>query len=161
MYESVNGHRLPVLLCNLLQKGSWNPPKDKNKLKEVLKLHIEASPSLMEFVDYADFTTYSFELMESETAGMKDWCKSPDLSRLMLGKQDRNIFPGDLDINQAVLIADLGIGSEIPFALDYRNTAEEPCVAVLAWGKNPGQANYWVKIADTFGAFAEDIGLFP
>jgi hypothetical protein len=55
-------------------------------------------------------------------------------------------------------IADFGIGSDSPVALDYRESTEEPRVIRLQWGRG-GQANHWVPMAPDFATFAKVLGL--
>jgi hypothetical protein len=76
-----------------------------------------------------------------------------------LGKPDAEYAPGDIDPKLAVMIADGGIGSDAPFALDYRVSFGRPRVLLYRWRVSNQQAsnlwagNRWVEVAPDFPAF--------
>jgi uncharacterized protein (TIGR02996 family) len=131
----VNGLLLPRPLVDLLAGGRW-----QNK----------------EFRPGGDLDwvyTYSQELMRSETSsvcGLGWW-----------GQPDSGHPPGDIDPRLTVLIADQGMGSDAPFALDYRASFERPRVLLYRWrvAHDPAVApievgnNRWVEVAPDFGDF--------
>jgi hypothetical protein len=55
-------------------------------------------------------------------------------------------------------IADFGLGSDAPVALDYRDSTEAPRVIRLQW-RCGGQSNHLVQMAPNFATFAAVLGL--
>ena len=64
---------------------------------------------------------------------------------------DSRAAVSDVDPDATVLIGDFGLGSDAPFALDYRKSNNEPAVIRLCWAK---EGNHWVEIAPNFKTFA-------
>lgn len=58
---------------------------------------------------------------------------------------------------KAVIIADLGLGSDAPIVLNYAVDPSNPPVFRLRWGSDGRTA--WVQAAREFGEFAEMLGL--
>ncbi len=127
----VNGLPLPPELAGLLAGGNWGAESDMATV---------ACPSWFLY-------PYSLDQMRGETANV--------CNRLRwLGAADPDQPPGDLDPRLAVLIGDDGIGSDSPFALDYRATFGRPRVLLLRWldvGQPSGRR--WVEVAADFRAF--------
>jgi uncharacterized protein (TIGR02996 family) len=127
----VNGLLLPTVLADLVAAGKWKAASD---------LDTVACPSWFLY-------PYSLDLMRGETANVCERLR-------WVGAADPNQPPGDLDPRLAVLIGDEGIGSDAPFALDYRATFGRPRVLRLrwvTWGEPAG--GRWVEIAPDFRAF--------
>ncbi|MDC8012542.1 hypothetical protein [Tahibacter soli] len=61
----------------------------------------------------------------------------------------------DIDPDRTLIIADFGLGSDAPIALDYRHDASEPSVIRLVWGEGerPRPPNRWQQVAPTFDGF--------
>jgi hypothetical protein len=74
------------------------------------------------------------------------------------GKSDAESPPGDIDYDRAVVIADFGLGSDAPIALDYRQSLDCPCVIRYRWSQR-GERNRWVHVAPSFSQFAEMLEL--
>ena len=83
-----------------------------------------------------------------------------------LGKPDRQRQPGDIDPKKVVLIADMGLVSDQPIALDYRPSMGKPRVITLRWesrdlapGVPFGGGKRWIEIARDIKGFAAMVGL--
>lgn len=153
----INGLKLPEPLCRMLDAGTWTAPKNRELLRQLLsaiptyqKEHLED--------DVRYFGLYSFDLMCTESKHLQGLFQEKNYT-MFLGQADRVNYPGDIDIKKTILFADLGLGSDAPFALDYRTSP--PSVLLMIWGKNPIVNNRWVKVADSFDELAEKIGLTP
>lgn len=136
----VNGLPLPGELLALIGAGRWRCPDDLAGIDWL-------------FPDRGGLYLYSFATMRSETEGLKK-----QGGPMWLGAPDPAHPPGDIDLRQAVLIADLGLGYDQPIALDYRQSLTRPCVLTLRWSSR-GDANRWVEIAPDVQTFADLIGL--
>lgn len=137
----INGLRLPESLLRLINAGRWRCPNDMSKINEV-------------FPDHGDMSFYSFDRMPIENAFWLD-----KDSPVFLGTPDPTRPPGDLDPQRSVLIADMGIGTDQPIALDYRSDPADPPVVTLQWAER-GRSNRWVTIAPNVEAFADLLGLW-
>ncbi|SDL63885.1 SMI1-KNR4 cell-wall [Catalinimonas alkaloidigena] len=159
----INGLKLPEKLVVMLRNGHWRAPDDKTGIQQVLDLPEHLKGRFDEYESYAaDFEVYDFELMEREVNGMKKWPKAEwfdESGCMFLGKADSTVKPGDIDVEKSIPIADLGRGSDSPFVLDYRGSAESPTVMILRWGGDAEQDNRWMKIAESFDEFVEAIGI--
>ena len=120
----INGLKLPEKLIQLIETNKWTAPFDKSGIKEILKLPESLKGRFDPFDDYANFTTYGFGLMTSETLAARRWEIDQDL--MFHGEADETVKPGNIDSNKSILIADLGFGSDSPFVLDYRIDTECP-----------------------------------
>ncbi len=106
-----------------------------------------------------DFDTYDTEVMRRETS---NWC----YALRWLGTPDMEHPPGDIDPRLTVLIADLGVSSEIPFALDYRTSFGQPRVLLYTWHLAPtpydveqGEiGSRWIEVAGDFLTFWLQVG---
>ncbi len=141
----VNGLLLPRALVDLLASGRWGKSSE---------IHVTEGTW-----GVPDPAVYAFDCREMgrETAtvcGLGWW-----------GKPDSEHPPGDIDAKLTVMIADLGMGSDAPFALDYRATFEEPRVLLYRWRvahestvlRTDVGSNRWVEIAPQFGDFWRQI----
>jgi uncharacterized protein (TIGR02996 family) len=144
----VNGLPLPRALVDLMAGGRWPHPDTASRVQRL-------------FPEWSYFYPYPFETMRSETV-LYPFETGP----MWLGKPDPERPPGDLDMSLAVIIADLGHGSDQPFALDYRASLEHPRLLILQWDAydhDPtvprGDQNRWMEVAPSFQAFAEWIGV--
>jgi hypothetical protein len=158
----INELKLPPLLIELLENDEWKAPSNKSGIKEILKLPEQLKGRFDEFNDYADFETYGLGLMTSESIAVKNWPSKKwikDSGTMFLGAMDEEVKPGTIDIEKAILIADLGHGSDSPFTLDYRDDINNPSVMIIRWGEDPEKDNRWMKIAEDFDSFIERIGI--
>jgi hypothetical protein len=68
--------------------------------------------------------------------------------------------PSGIDLDQAIIIGDFGIGSDVPIALDYREDAANPRVLRLRYNPDcPPLVGKWVVMALDFPSFIEALGL--
>lgn len=74
------------------------------------------------------------------------------------GEPDSESPPGDIDYERAVVIADFGLGSDAPIALDYRQNLDCPSVIRYCWSHR-GERNRWIHVAPSFSRFAEMLEL--
>ena len=154
---TINGLKLPERLIQLYETNKWTAPFDKSGIREILELPESLRNRFDRFDDYADFTTYGLGVMTSESLAIKRWEAAKD--SMFLGKEDEIVKPGNIDVNKAILIADLGIGSDSPFVLDYQQEIDNPSVMIIRWGEDAFKDNRWMKIADSFESFIERIGI--
>ena len=138
----VNGLPLPRGLLSLMQAGRWQSPADRSLVDRL-------------FPENGGLCLFQVSLMESET---RAWCREDMRSPMLLGEQDPDYPPGDIDPRLTVFVADLGHGFDQPIALDYRVSAERPRVLTLSW-RARGERNRWVEIAPDIEAFAQLVGL--
>jgi hypothetical protein len=136
----VNGLLVPRDLVDLLVKGRWASASENDVFN---------SP-------WGGIYTYSHQAMRSETShvcyGIR-WVASPDPAHA----------PGDIEPRLTVLIADEGIGSDSPFALDYRASFGQPRVLVYRWRlASPNEdGNRWVEAARDFPTFWNRLSRSP
>jgi hypothetical protein len=66
-----------------------------------------------------------------------------------------------LDAELAVFVAvNRHLGDDVAIALDYRVSRREPRVVASEYVEDEKGARFeWRRVADTFGQFAEDVGL--
>ena len=72
--------------------------------------------------------------------------------------RDKMARPDQISFEHAVVIGDFGLGSDAPFILDYRTTAEHPVVRRLRWGSTVAE-NEWVIAAQDFDAMCEILAI--
>jgi uncharacterized protein (TIGR02996 family) len=138
----VNGLPLPWPLARLLAEDRWASTSEVDAV----------------YSPWGGLYTYSQATMESETR---------NVCRLLgwLGQPDPDYPPGDIHPDLTVLIADEGIGSDAPFALDYRTSFAKPRVVLYRWRVAPGPpgppdgyaGNRWVEVAPTFQEFWQQL----
>ena len=155
----INNLKLPETLIELIQTDQWKPPKDKSGIKKILELPEDLKTKFDPFDDYIYFGTYTLDLMKKESLGIQKWTKRQGFGCMFLGALDEMVKPGNIDFNKSILIADLGIGSDSPFVLDYRDDIKNPSVIMIRWGKDPIKDNRWMKVTDNFDEFVEIIGI--
>ncbi|NJN97413.1 MAG: hypothetical protein HC875_26690 [Anaerolineales bacterium] len=146
----INGNLLPAKLINLIENDLWELPEEKIYLDAIY-------PRLK------NLELYGLGLMKIETEGLINHChptsELPELSNFFLGKADEQFPPGNIDLMKAILIGDLGLGSDTPIALDYREDKNNPSVLILHYFRLNNKTNTrWLKIANTFEEFWETIG---
>jgi hypothetical protein len=90
--------------------------------------------------------------MASETANVCDRLK-------WLGRADVEHPPGDIEPKLALLITDEGIGSDVPFALDYRASFGQPRVLQYRWRLTSiyKTGNRWVEVASDFPSWLHQL----
>lgn len=148
MSTKINNLELPPLLIDLIETGKWKLSEKQEKFKAVFQ-HTMSPLQIRGLL-------YPLKTMESETnVFYKD---TPDLIEMFHGQKDINFDPGDVDPTQIVCIGDLGLGSDQPIALDYRNNFAQPKVITLLWRNLPA-GNRWIIISNSFEEFVEKIGL--
>ncbi len=153
---TINGYKLPKSMANLIKSGAWKKPRNKKKLSELV---IRKCPFANEIKGLKklipDFTLYSLGVMQNESEYLDDWHhpKWENDGVMFLGRKDENIYPGNIETDKVILFADFGLGSDMPFGLDYRENPENPTVILLYWGDKPIEDNRWKKIANSFDEF--------
>ena len=100
--------------------------------------------------------------MKFETEGLTKHCdpshKDSGTFRIFLGEPDEEYAPGDIDFSKAIVIGDLGTGSDAPVALDYRKEKNNPSVMILHWFRSEDKVKTrWLRIADSFDEFWQAI----
>jgi hypothetical protein len=144
----INGLRLPSELFALMAAGRWKRPDDLSGVRELFPGEL--------FAQGSTFTLYSLRMMESETRSLRK-VREKDRA-IYIGEPDPADPPGDIDSRYAVVIGDMGLGSDQPIALDYRGSGNNPRVLTLRWktGHRPfGQQNRWVEVAPDFPSFVK------
>lgn len=122
----VNRLPLPADLADRLARGLW----------------ASRSESDTRAVPWGRPFAYSLATMRTETdnvCGRLSW----------LGEPDPADPPGDIDPRLTVMIGDEGLGSDAPFALDYRAPFARPRVLLYRWRT---EGNRWVEVAPHFAA---------
>lgn len=158
----INGLKLPSKLIELLKNDKWKAPKDKSGVKKILELPTYLKGRFWEFDIFGDFETYSLSLIRNESIAVKTWKDKKwikSAGSMFLGDSDEIVKPGVIDVNKALLIANLGHGSDSPFTLDYRDDLDNPSVMIIRWGEEPNIDNRWMKIANSFDEFIEIVGI--
>ena len=158
----INGLKLPSLLIELIENDGWKAPSNKLGIKEVLELPVQLKGRFDKFEDYSDFETYDLGLIKSESLAVKKWPNADwleDSGVMFMGANDEVVKPGIIDVEKAILIADLGHGSDSPFTLDYREDINNPSVMIIRWGEDATKDNRWMKVADDFDSFIKKIGI--
>jgi len=139
---TILGLPLPDALADWISRGRWGTDFDHACVDDL-------------FPDNAGLTLYTPAMIDEETRG----CRHPEFQIPMwLGEHDADSPPGDLDPAETLFIADLGLGTDQPIALDYRPSRTRPRVLTLRWSEG-GSANRWIEIAPDIEAFARMIDL--
>ena len=146
----INGLALPDVLVAAMAEGTWRVPTDQSRLVEMFERTLP--PSMPD--GYHDFTLYDAEMMASETTDLLEWDPT---DQEWFGCRDADCPPGDIDLHEAVMIGDLGIGSDQHVALDYRNDPDRPRVLTLWWRADSrgGLQNRWIEVAPMIEALLE------
>jgi hypothetical protein len=103
---------LPESLVGAIRANRWKPPDD-----EVLRSLFGDDPVQARF--------YDLEYLPFENA---PW--PSETEPFYLGEIDAAVEPGDIDPRRSVLIGDLG--PDMPIALDYRPSTDQPIVVYLS-----------------------------
>jgi hypothetical protein len=139
---TVNSLALPVLLLELIERNRWRAPNNHRGFEKL-------------FTEYSDVTFYSPFQMEKETSW---WLSLSDDGSCLRGKPDSNYAPGDIEGSLTVLIGDIGMGFDAPFALDYRTSSLNPRVIHYRWNEN-NELIRWLEIAPDFQSFVHILNL--
>jgi hypothetical protein len=138
MIDSVNGLPLPIALMSALRdtvrRAVLSPEAWRSVFPEELVRHARL---------------YDERLLVNENMS---WLSETDFA--YLGHADEGDPPGDIDPAASVLIADLG--PDRPLALDYRKSADCPCVLYLADRPNGAR---WITVAPDVDTFLRKLGL--
>ena len=138
----VNSLALPALLLELIECNRWRAPNNHRALDRL-------------FTEHSDVTFYSPSQMEKETSW---WLSLSDDGSSFRGSPDSNYAPGDIERSLTVLIGDVGMGFDAPFALDYRTSRLNPRVIHYRWHKN-SELIRWLEIAPDFQSFVQILNL--
>jgi len=144
---------LPPLLTSLIANGRW-PQTSKEALSQNLRSWIPAE-RVRNFAKEEDklylcappFRTIAGEIGSASKPVLEFWSEFGALN--------------DISPEEALIIADFGLGSDSPIILHYRDNPRLPCVLRLRWSSDtPGKtSNKWVMGARSFDEFAEMLGL--
>jgi hypothetical protein len=135
--KSVNSLDLPPLLLELIEGNKWCLPDDQSIFDELFDHH-------------SGVTFYSTSQMEMETSS---WLSLSVHGSNLRGAPDPENSPGDIEPSLTVLIGDIGMGLDSPFALDYRTSVLSPRIVHFRW-HGPNEFSRWVEIAPDFHSFA-------
>ena len=133
----INGLPLPAALCAAIEDGRWAPPGDEHLLAQVFAENPQ-EPSF-----------YTLDYMKAEN---HRWPDVESRLPMYLGSPDEAAPPGDIDPATSILIGDLGY--DMPFALDFRPSRDEPRVIYLTL-----QRGRWITVAPTVEALLTRLGL--
>jgi hypothetical protein len=133
----INGLPLPDALRAAIEDGRWTPPDDETLLTRIFGDRPQG-PSF-----------YSLDYMRTEN---KRWPDVESRLPMYLGSPDAMVPPGDIDPRQSILIGD--IGYDMPFALDFRPSRDEPRVVYLSL-----ETGRWITVAATVEGLLERLGL--
>ena len=135
--------KLPRCFLDVLENKRWQNGAFDQKIKSLL-----ASLKLSQDLDifYYDRIT-----IESESNSFHNIMNRNDEEEITMfvGKYSKISVEKTIAPELTMLIADFGLGSDQPIALDYRNDLLQPEVWMLIWGEE----NYWTKVASTFENF--------
>ena len=141
---TVNQLDLPEIVHELVESKCWKMPNNPAVLGEVFEAFAAPCHS-------SGPTLYLPKQMQSETT---HWLGLAKVGSVLRGTPDPDNLPGDIDPSQTVLIGDVGIGWDAPFALDYRTSKKHPRVIHFVWNAGP-KRDRWVEIAPTIESFVE------
>lgn len=138
----VNSLPLPALLLELIEGNRWRTPEDHRVFDRL-------------FPEHSGVTFYSPSQMEKETS----WWLSLSIGGSCLrGRPDSNHAPGDIERSLTVLIGDVGMGFDAPFALDYRTSNLNPRVIHYRRHEHTERSR-WLEIAPDFQSFVHLLNL--
>jgi hypothetical protein len=132
--HAINGLPLPQTLVDAITEGQWRNPGT-----DALRRVFREAP--------VDPTFYGFRRLERENAR---WRKEDDPA--YFGRPDGKQPPGDIDPEQSLLIGDMG--PDLPIALDFRASPDDPRVLYLHSG-----GDSWITIAASFEELLVKLGL--
>jgi uncharacterized protein (TIGR02996 family) len=132
----VHGLPLPLELVDLLAAGRWGTASETDRF-----------PSL-----WGEVYAYAHGAMRGETSQVCSHLR-------WLGKPSPEHPPGDIEPRLTVLIGDQGIGSDAPFALDYRVSFGQPRVLLYRWrlASDDPTGSRWVEVSPHFPAFWQQL----
>lgn len=131
---SVGGLALPRALLEVIGGNRWNPPEDVDLIRDVFG----DEPDWPQFYDLATMKRQNQFFQNVSAAELEEDIRG---SRRGL----------DVDPVLAVLIGSLG--ADMPIALDYRPSRNNPRVIYLA-------GDGWREVAPDFGALCQRLGLY-
>lgn len=138
----VNSLPLPALLLELIESNRWRAPNDHRVFNQL-------------FTEHSDVTFFSPSQMEKETSW---WLLLSVDGSYLRGYPDSNYAPGDIERSLTVLIGDVGLGYDAPFALDYRTSNLNPRVIHYRWHEQTERSR-WLEIAPDFQSFVHLLNL--
>lgn len=136
---------LPKLLQSVIKDKSWQDGLFDNNIVSILK-----RKNLDEGLK---IYYYDESLIISETRNFAEILERnyTEEIKMFLGETENNTKKYAIDPKKVILIADFGLGSDQPIALDTRNGFGDPPVWLLVWA-NP---NYWIKLSSRFSLFIQ------
>lgn len=142
---TVGDLRIPQSLVSLIESGRW--PRNS---EEGLRQNRELRVPIKRVHRFAPEENWLFLCPPPFGKPADMFSKVVDFH----GEADAISPPGDIDYERAVVIADFGLGSDAPIALDYRQSLEAPSVIRYRWSER-GERNRWIYVAPSFSQFAE------
>lgn len=135
----INGLNVPAHLVAAIEAGLWHPPVEVGVFEEVFG----ERPECPEFYDVTSMTRQNELWQRAITAGTM-W-EPPEV-------------PGSLGIDpgRTILIGSLGV--DMPIALDYRLSDDNPRVLYLRY-QEADKALIWVEVARDTRALLRRLGL--
>ena len=124
----INGYHLPKSMINRIKNDKWKIPSNLKYLKNLIITNcpIEIEKKLLnQMID--NFSLFSLVLMKSESENLVKWLDSKwGKDRVtFFEKKDNQIYPGDIEHDKVILIADFGHGSDTCIALDYKENKHQ------------------------------------
>ncbi|WP_442505874.1 hypothetical protein SH528x_004686 [Novipirellula sp. SH528] len=101
------------------------------------------------FDEHSGVTFYATSQMEKETSW---WLSQAVDGSCLRGLADSTRSPGNIEPSQTVLIGDVGMGFDAPFALDYRTSIVNPRIIHYCWHRH-NIHNRWVEITPNLSSF--------
>jgi hypothetical protein len=146
---SAGGLPIPAHIIALDEAGLWKLPDDMTRFRE-----------LFSNADYGTPGALLHPLAHLKAVGRgRFWWEGMD--DFFLGGPDPAVPPGDIDVENALDLGDMGLGADQPFALDYR--VEDvfcPRVIFLSINKvDQDWENRWVTVASSVEEFTDLIGI--
>ncbi|MBF9128523.1 hypothetical protein I0C86_05900 [Plantactinospora sp. S1510] len=133
-----DGLPLPPALIDVAQQGRWTAPAGGNYIR------IFGEPA------YGP-VFLKVDQMRRNARWIDEIDYDDEFRQLYIGEPDPANPPGDIDPQMSLLLGDLG--SDQPFALDFRRSMEAPSVVYL------DSTMRWVEVAPTIDAFIVELGL--
>jgi len=147
----------PQELRNLMAAGLW-PATHEQAIQQNLSQRIPTKNIhlLIPTEDRIDLYSDPSMTVEEEHQRSRSTLEHTDFFAIY-GQTLRQIDPG-----RALLIADFGLGSDAPIALDLRVCTQDPPVICLKWDDSnysDGQ-HQWVQLAPSFSEFVKVLQLW-
>lgn len=136
----IDGLRLPELLTSMIASGRW--------------------PSTSDSFSAQNLRSWIPDHVNRKLQGI---CLYPPPFRTLASCQDDPFYRDfgaiwQLKPEQAIAIADFGIGADSPILLYYENGTTEPVVLKLEWQAAEG-SNSWLVMSPSFAAFVDMLGI--